>query len=128
MGFSYRWINWIKECISSASFSIILNGSPAGNFRSNRGIRQGDPLSPYLFVMAMEFWSVSIDIAIASGKIKPFRRNDNLLVSHLLFADDMLVFCRADPLSAKGINKTLQELQLYTGLSVNKQKKQIIFQ
>jgi len=96
MGFSYKWINWIKECLALASFSIMLDGSPSGYFKSNRGIRQGDPLSPYLFVLVMEFWSISMDIGLASGNIKPMRRNDGLVISHLLFADDMLVFCKGD--------------------------------
>ena len=99
MGFSYRWINWIKECLSSASFSI-LNGSPTEIFKSNRGIRQGDPLPLYLFVLIMKFWSITMDIALVSGSIKLLRRNDSMMVSHLLFADDMLVYCKRDKKSA----------------------------
>ena len=64
--------------------------------RSNRGIRKGDPLAPYLFVLVMKFWSITMDIVLASGNIKPLRRNDKLVVSHLLFADDMLILCGGD--------------------------------
>ena len=46
MGFGHRWINWMKWCSSTATFSIVINGSPSGFFRSSRGLRQGDPLSP----------------------------------------------------------------------------------
>ena len=66
MRFPYKWINWITECLSSPTFSIMLNGSPNGYFKSNRGIRQGEPLSPYLFVLVMEFWSITMDICNTS--------------------------------------------------------------
>jgi len=73
----------------------MLNGSPKEFFKSNRGIRQDYPLSSYLFVVVMKLWSITMDIAIASRDIRPFKRNGNV-VSHLLFADDMLVYCKGD--------------------------------
>ena len=127
MGFSHRWINWIKECLSSTSFSIMLNGCPIQNFRSNRVISQGCPLSPYLFVVAMEFWSITMDIATAFGQIKPSRKNDQLVVSRLLFADDMLVFSKGDKTSASGINESLKKLHQYTGLTINRDKCKVSF-
>jgi len=77
----------------------MLNGTPNGYFKSNREIRHGDPLSPYLFVLVTEFWSITLDIVYAPGSIKPIKRIDSM-VSHLLFADDMLLFCTGDEKSA----------------------------
>jgi len=70
--------------------------TPEGFFKSNRGIRQGDPLSPFIFVMVMEFLSIHMQLAEESGVINPLKRNKQLHISHLLFVDDLLLFCRAD--------------------------------
>jgi hypothetical protein len=57
LGFHPTWINWIKQCISTSSFSILLDGAPFGNFVPSRGLRQGDPLSPFLFILGSEMLS-----------------------------------------------------------------------
>ena len=67
MAFGDKWIGWIRWCISTASFSILINGSPTGFFQISRGLRQGDPLLPYLFVIAMEALSCLLDRARARG-------------------------------------------------------------
>ena len=64
MGFGERWTGWISWCISTATFSVLINGTPEGFFNSSRGLRQGDPLSPYLFVIGMEAFSRLIHRAV----------------------------------------------------------------
>ena len=78
-------------------FSVLINGSPSGFFQSSRGLRQGDPLSPYLFVIAMEVFSYMLRRVISggflSGRRVRGRSGEGVQISHLLFADDTLVFC-----------------------------------
>ncbi|RVX12904.1 Transposon TX1 uncharacterized 149 kDa protein [Vitis vinifera] len=71
MGFAERRCCWIKWCLSTVRFSIMVNGSPTGFFQSSRGLRQGDPLSPYLFVVLMEAFSCLLKRAVAGGFLSP---------------------------------------------------------
>ena len=74
---------------------MIINGSSLGYFPSNRGIRQGDPLPPYIFVLIMELWSIHMDLVTASGKLQLIKRSTPTKLSHLLFADYMLIFLQS---------------------------------
>lgn len=127
MNFPIKFIQWIKECLSSPTFSILLNGSSNGFFGSNKGIRHGDPISPYIFVLVMEFWSIGMELASANGSIRSYKRNPKLQVTHLFFADDMLVFCNADRKSFEGFNALLHNLALNTGLVINRGKSRVFF-
>nr|XP_016500125.1 PREDICTED: uncharacterized protein LOC107818600 [Nicotiana tabacum] len=99
MGFDERWIGWIKFCISTVKFSILVNGSPVGFFSSQRGLRQGYPISPFLFILAMEGLNNLFKTAKVNNRIRGFRLNSrestNLEITHLQYADDTLVFCDA---------------------------------
>ena len=97
MGFGNRWTSWIKWCVSTTSFPILFNGSPAGFFQSSRGLRQGDPISPYLFMIGMEALSLLIQHAVdgnyLSGSKVAIREGEGEVISHLFYADDTLLFC-----------------------------------
>ena len=96
IGFGERWCRWIKWCLSTVRYSVMVNRSPTGFFQSSRGLMQGDPLSPYLFVVVMEAFSRLLKRAVVGGFLTPCsirgRRGEGVQVSHLLFDDDMLIF------------------------------------
>ena len=103
-GFDERWINWITECISNTSFSILINGSPYGFFQPQRGLRQGDPLSPFLFIVAAEVLSKLLQKAEERNKLKDIKLAKGCqLISHLQFADDLFIFVRADEENIRSI-------------------------
>ena len=99
MGFDCKWVAWINWCISTASFSVHINDSLAGFFNHTRGLRQGDPLSPYLFVLGMEVFSLLVDKAVSGGFLTRYnlkgRNGDTMNLSYLLFENDTLVFYSA---------------------------------
>jgi hypothetical protein len=100
-GFPIRWRNWIRFYISIVHFSILINGYPNGFFASSRGLQQGDPLLPLLFVVVIEALSRLMDRAIQGGFLSGFlvgnQAGSAMMVTHLLFANDTLMFCDADP-------------------------------
>ena len=99
MGFRVKWRGWIKACVTSVCFSVLVNGSPEGFFGSSCGLRQGDPLSPLLFLLIMEVLSRLLKKSEECNLIRGFQvgsvNSVGLRISHLLFADDTILFCDA---------------------------------
>ncbi|KAL6586355.1 hypothetical protein OROMI_001343 [Orobanche minor] len=91
-GFSIVWINFIKTCISNCWFSILVNGQSAGFFRSKRGLRQGDPLSPLLFVVAVDYFSRCLDRLFNNNPSMFYKLKKKVKITHLAYADDILIF------------------------------------
>jgi hypothetical protein len=97
LGFSQRWINLVMQCVRTVSYSILINGRPQGSFVPSRGLRQGDPLSPYLFILCAEALSSMIKSAVSDGRISgiPISRR-GIRIDNLFFADDSILFCGAN--------------------------------
>lgn len=91
LGFPHSFITWIMACITSPSFNILINGSASPFFHSERGLRQGCPLSPLLFLLVMEGLSRLMDSTKNSGDIRGLRITDLCFLTHLLFVDDVLI-------------------------------------
>ena len=130
IGFGLKWMGWMWRCISIAKFSVLVNGVPTGFFSSTKGLRQGDPLSPYLFVMGMEVLSVLIRRAIEEGfrlgcRIRG-RKGTEMNISHLFFADDTFFFCEAKKEHLTHLSWTLFWFEVASGLRINLAKSEII--
>ncbi|KAL0313774.1 UNVERIFIED_CONTAM: hypothetical protein Scaly_2901600 [Sesamum calycinum] len=127
LNFPTRFIIWIEQCISTATFSISLNGSIHGFFKGGRGLRQGDPMSPYLFVLVMEIWSSLLRFRVHNtGHFQYHWKCQELGILNLCFADDVLLFCKAHLPSIQVFKDTLREFASLSGLTVNPAKSQII--
>ncbi|XP_010431321.2 PREDICTED: uncharacterized protein LOC104715626 [Camelina sativa] len=96
MGFNDQWVKWIMMCVTSVTYSVLINGSAFGFVKPERGIRHGDPLSPFLFILYAEALIHVMEKRRLQGKLTGFSFNESCpVVQHLLFADDSLLICRA---------------------------------
>ena len=127
-GFLERWISYVMGCVTTLSYSILINGKPYGNLQPLRGLYQGDPLSPYLFLLCaegftsllekveMERWISGVSICKSAPKI-----------TNLLFADDSLLFCQAIQFEVTVIIEILQVYVGASGQSINLEKSSVYF-
>ena len=130
MGFGVRWCRWIHTCISTVQFSVLFNGSPTDFFGSSRGLKQGDPLSPMLFLVMMEVFSKMMKRAEGASLLRGFRvagrQGGGVGVSHLLFVDDTILFCDANEEQIIHVRMLLLCFQAMTGLKVNALKSEMV--
>ncbi|GJV43271.1 putative RNA-directed DNA polymerase [Tanacetum coccineum] len=116
-GFHERMIAWIMECVSSTSYSICINGNLHGYFQGKRGLRQGDPLSPYLFTLVMEVLTLMFKRKVMDSDCFSFHRYcDKLELINLCFADDLFIFAYGDVQSVVVIKECLDEFKHASGL------------
>lgn len=120
MGFGFKWIRQIEECVSSTQFSILINGTPKGFFPVSRGLKQGDPLPPFLFIIVGEAFSQMLGAVGKVALITCFSPTPRApTVSHLQVADDTIIFCEADEDQIKNVKAILQCFDAVLGLKVN---------
>ncbi|XP_062014240.1 uncharacterized protein LOC133730715 [Rosa rugosa] len=125
-GFHATFVEWISSILASARLSILFNGSPVGFFSCSRGVRQGDPLSPLLFCLAEEVLSRGILRLVDMGHVQAISSPRAVKVhSHVLFADDIMVFCKGDKRSLLNLMAFFEEYGLNSGQLVNKTKSHV---
>jgi hypothetical protein len=128
MNFPTLWRKWIMECITTASASVLVNGSPTDEFRFERGLRQGDPLSPFLFLIAAEGLHVMMNALVDTGMFTGYKVGvDNLAsITHLQFADDTLLVCDRSWANIRAIKALLLLFEASSGLKVNFHKSMLV--
>lgn len=128
MHFPSIFINWIRQCITGCMISVKVNGVLEGYFPCKNGLRQGDPLSPYLFVLCMEVLSVMLHSKTRENPDFSFHwRTQQLGLTHIIFADDIFLFCKGDSNSINLLLDTVLSFSELSGLKLNTQKSQAFF-
>jgi hypothetical protein len=122
IGMGLHLTNWIMACITSSSFVVLINGEATDFFRSGRGIRQGCPLSPLLFILIMEGLSLLLKKSQAEGSISGLKIARLTKILHLLFVDDILILSNANLVEWREIDKLISLFCKASGLAVNLSK------
>ena len=122
MGTPATLLSCIKACITTPMFSINVNGELTGFFASKRGVRQGDPLSSFLFLIAMEAFSRSLSRAVFHPSFDFHPRCKRIKLSQLCFADDLFLFTKGNVDSVRITMDELAKFEAFSGMQVNKQK------
>ncbi|XP_058757405.1 uncharacterized protein LOC131630662 [Vicia villosa] len=126
MGFGKRWLMWMDACIFSSHLSVLVNGSATHDFMVHRGLRQGDPLSPFLFVLAMEALTALVRNSVVVGGFKPFQFRIDEGVDILQFADNTIIFGEASTANLWNLKVILRGFELISGLKINFSKSSVM--
>ena len=126
LGFCSKWIGWIRACLESSSISVLVNGSPTQEFKPRRGLRQGDPLEPFLFLIVAEGLAGMERKAVEKEMFQSLTVEDKQVkVNMLQYTDNTFFFCKVNPHNAFVIKVMLNCFELASGLNVNYMKSHI---
>lgn len=120
MRFHETLIGLIMACVSSVLYSFLVNGGLQGRVQTARGLRQGDPLSPYLFILCTEVLSGLCQQDLVNGTLPGVKVGRNcLLINHLLFADDTMFFGKSHSASCSALLEILRKYEMASGQCIN---------
>ncbi|XP_016169157.1 uncharacterized protein LOC107611777 [Arachis ipaensis] len=127
MGFGHRRRLWVMECVTTVSMSVLINGPPSKPFKMERSLRQGDLLSPFLFVLVVDVLHRMVGEAVRNGRISLLLiGRDSIALSHLQFTDDTILFCPPEEETIKNYKRLLRCFELMSGLNINFDKSSLI--
>ena len=127
-GFNEVFINWIMEYITSVSFEVLINGGKLENFKAERGLRQGDHLSPYIFILGQEIFSRLLEKEFRHHNISGVKASvGGPVITHVMYADDIVLFSKACRREAATINQCLETYCNWSGQSLNRTKSGVFF-
>ncbi|XP_058776599.1 uncharacterized mitochondrial protein AtMg01250-like [Vicia villosa] len=119
MRFGDRWMRWMEGCVFSKSLSVLVNGTTNKDFRVEKGLRQGDPLSPFLFVLAMEVLTTLVKKSKEVGEFRGFKINGEKEVDILQFADDTIILAEGETANLWSVKVILRGFELMSGSRIN---------
>eukprot|EP01018_Ginkgo_biloba_P033237 Gb_27956 [translate_table: standard] len=127
-GFNREWVDLVMKCASSTWFSILLNGAATSFLKSNRGLRQGDPLSQYLFIILAKALGRNLTKAVEDGKVEGFKPTSSIEpLSHLQFANDTLIVTKASLPKENFLEGILLTYEEEAGQKINIAKSKVFF-
>lgn len=128
LGFDEEWIELILTCLSTVRYSFLINGEPRGYVAPSRGLRQGNPLSPYLFILCAEGLSALISQFVSNGSLQGLKVCDGApVINHLLFADDSMIYSRATTQDCLILKYILDFYARASGQQINLEKSNVVF-
>ncbi|GJT40304.1 RNA-directed DNA polymerase, eukaryota, partial [Tanacetum coccineum] len=125
-GFGKKWCNWIQSCLQFSRGSVLVNGSPTQEFQFYKGLKQGDPLSPFLFILVMESLHVSFQRVVDAGLFKGIKMGSSLQISHLFYADDAIFMGHWNQSNISMITRVLDVFHRASGLRINMNKSKLM--
>ena len=128
LGFQEEWIRLIMMCVTTVSYSVLINGEPKGKITPTRGLRQGDPISPYLFLLCVEGLTAMFRRDEREGLINGiFVCRGAPKISHLLFTNDCIIFREASVREGSRVLKVLDDYERESGQKLNREKTSLFF-
>ena len=131
-GFNETFTNWIMSCVSLISFEVVVNGGKSLGFKPGRGLRQGDPLSPYLFILGQEVLSRLIEHDLRLKNVAGIKTSiSGLTITHAIYADDIVLFSKASKKDSKkdaeSLVKSLEKYCRWSSQAINRSKSGFFF-
>lgn len=127
LAFPDQFVRWIMACMETVIYTVMINGALTKPFEAKKGLRKGDPMSPFLFVLAMEYLTRRLKTLNQNPDFNYHPKCAKMQILQLGFADDLLLFCRGDIGSIKLLFHYFMEFSKAAGLVINKNKSSIFF-